>query len=56
LQELIEKEKKEHGLMAVRFFPSANKDVGINELAREAVMMHESYLAGDYIDITNTVM
>ena len=54
LQELMEKEKRENGLLAVRFFPSANKDVGINELAREAVMMHEAYLAGDYTDLTNT--
>lgn len=57
LQELVNADMAKHGgLGLIGLTPVANKDSGIEDIARDAVRMHESFLAGDYTDITNQLM
>lgn len=53
LQAMIETEQNQHGLVALRMFPSANMDAEVNNIAGDAVSMHEAFLDGDFTDITD---
>jgi len=46
LQALIEKEVREHGLLDYRLFPNASRDITEDDIARDAVSMHEAFLGG----------
>lgn len=50
LQALIDKEK----IIILGMTTNANRDISDEDVARASRHMHEDYLAGDYIDITNT--
>jgi len=57
LQELVKGDIAQHGgLGLIGMTPAANKDISSEDVARDAVRMHESFLAGDYTDITNQDM
>lgn len=57
LQELVNVDIAQHGgLGLIGMTPAANKDISSEDIARAAVRMHESFLAGDYTDITNQLL
>jgi len=54
LQELVNADIAQHGGLGILgLTPAANKDATVEDIAHDAVRMHESFLAGNYTDITN---
>jgi hypothetical protein len=51
LENILESERREHGLIAFGMFSAYGASASI--LARESVEMHEAYLRGEYTDITS---
>lgn len=52
LQEVVDRERKDHGLFGLRLFPAANYDSSLDDIAGEAVAMHESFLSGNFTELT----
>lgn len=53
LEEIMAHERAEHGLTGFRLFPVANKDSSLDAIAKEAVAMYDSFMSGDYTDISD---
>jgi hypothetical protein len=56
LKAMIEKEKIDHGLIGFHFDVGLTSGASAGQVAREIVEMHEAYLAGKFIDITDHVL
>ena len=52
LEQMMDRERQEHGTLGFRLTTAANRDSGLDDIAQEVVCMHSHYLAGDYENIT----
>ncbi len=52
MSSMLGDEARDHELIGFRLFPTANQDGTEEEIAEEAVTLHQGFLAGDYTDIT----
>ena len=56
LKAMLEKDKIDHGLIRFHFDVGLTSGASAGQVAREIVQMHEDFLAGKFVDITNEVM
>lgn len=56
LNAIIEKEKLDHGLIGFHFDIGLTSGASVGEIAKEIIEMHEAYLAGKFVDITDQVL
>lgn len=52
LQEVIERERRENGLIGIRICVRESDDTGMESVARDVLALHDAVLAGRAVDIT----
>ena len=56
LKVMLENERIEKGLCAFHFTIGMTSGASAQEIAKEILEMHEAYLAGNFVDITDQVL